>query len=200
MAVKANDRTWLPAAAAVPDGRLREAHDRVVAGRAADGDPHAFEVLVRRYSTLMRVYARSILGTNDEADDVVQEAFVTAWQQLDSLEDPGVVKSWLMRIVSRRSIDRLRARREHEDIIDYDPPAEAASSPAQMVQARSLADAVGTALASLPAGQRRCWLLKEVAEYSYREIAADLDVPESTVRGLISRARVNMAREMQAWR
>lgn len=183
-----------------PEDALAEAHDRVVAGRAADGDPHAFEVLVRRYSTLMRVYARSILGTNDEAEDVVQEAFVTAWRQLDSLEDPGVVKSWLMRIVSRRSIDRLRARHDHDDIIDYDPPAEAAASPAQVVQARSLAAAVGAALASLPAGQRRCWLLKEVAEYSYREIAADLEMPESTVRGLISRARVNMAREMQAWR
>ncbi|AYG05290.1 RNA polymerase sigma factor [Gryllotalpicola protaetiae] len=183
-----------------PKDSLAEAHDRVVAGRAADGDPRAFEVLVRRYSTLMRVYARSILGTNDEVDDVVQEAFVTAWQQLELLEDPGAVKGWLMRIVSRRSIDRLRARHEHEDIIDYDPPAEAAASPAQVAQARSLADAVGAALASLPAGQRRCWLLKEVAEYSYREIAADLEIPESTVRGLISRARVNMAREMQAWR
>ncbi|MFC4242694.1 RNA polymerase sigma factor [Gryllotalpicola reticulitermitis] len=177
-----------------------DSDDRVVAGRAADGDPQAFEVLVRRYSTLMRVYARSILGMNDEADDVVQEAFVTAWQQLDSLEDLAAVKSWLMRIVSRRSIDRVRARHDHDDIIDYDPPAEAEASPAQAAQTRSLASAVGTALASLPAGQRRCWLLKEVAEYSYREIAADLELPESTVRGLISRARVNMAREMQAWR
>jgi len=200
VAVKEEGPALPPTAGPRPKDSLAEAHDRVVAGRAADGDPHAFEVLVRRYSTLMRVYARSILGTNDEADDVVQEAFVTAWQQLDSLEDPGVVKSWLMRIVSRRSIDRLRARRVHEDIIDYDPPAVEAASPAQVVQARSLADAVGRALASLPAGQRRCWLLKEVAEYSYRQIAADLEIPESTVRGLISRARVNMAREMQAWR
>ncbi|GAA4173927.1 sigma-70 family RNA polymerase sigma factor [Gryllotalpicola koreensis] len=200
MATKATERTPSPTAESRHDGRLADADDRVVAGRAADGDPQAFEVLVRRYSTLMRVYARSILGTDDEADDVVQEAFVIAWQQLDSLEDPGVVKSWLMRIVSRRSIDRLRARHEHQDIADYDPPAEAAAAPAQAAQTRSLAAAVGTALASLPGEQRRCWLLKEVAEYSYREIAADLELPESTVRGLISRARVNMAREMQAWR
>lgn len=199
MAANAHDRAPLTAAP-MPDGRLAEADDRVVAGRAADGDPRAFEILVRRYGTLMRVYARSILGTNDEADDVVQEAFVTAWQQLESLADPGAVKTWLMRIVSRRSIDRLRARHEHEDIADYDPPAAESASPAHATQARSLAAAVGTALASLPAEQRRCWLLKEVAEYSYREIAADLDLPESTVRGLISRARVNMAREMQAWR
>lgn len=189
-----------PAAGGVPGSNLAEANDRVIAGRAADGDPRAFEVLVRRYGGLMRVYAHSILGTNDEADDVVQDAFVTAWQQLGTLDDPGAVKGWLMRIVSRRSIDRLRARRVHDDISDHDPVAAEAASPAQVAQAHSLAAAVAAALASLPAAQRRCWLLKEVAEYSYRQIAADLDLPESTVRGLISRARVNMAREMQAWR
>lgn len=184
----------------VTDSTLAEADDRVVAGRAADGDPQAFEVLVRRYSGLMRVYARSILGSNDEVDDVVQEAFVTAWQQLESLNDPGAIKSWLMRIVSRRSIDRLRRRHVHDDIDEHDQPAGESTSPPQVAEARSLASAIGTTLVVLPAAQRRCWLLREVAEYSYREIAQDLEIPETTVRGLISRARTTMAREMQAWR
>lgn len=179
---------------------LAEADDRVVAGRAADGDSQAFEILVRRYSGLMRVYARSILGSNDEVDDVVQEAFVTAWQQLESLNDPGAVKSWLMRIVSRRSIDRLRRRHVHDDIDEHDHPASENTSPPQVVEARSLASAIGTTLVVLSPAQRRCWLLREVAEYSYREIAQDLEIPETTVRGLISRARTTMAREMQAWR
>lgn len=199
MAVRANG----PVRPAVDSARgfaLADADDRVVAGRAADGDPLAFETLVRRYSSLMRVYARSILGTNDEADDVVQEAFVTAWQQLDTLADSGAVKSWLMRIVSRRSIDRLRARHEHVAVDEHDLPSPERASPESVAEARSLAAAVGAALAALPPAQRRCWLLKEIAEYSYREIAADLDIPQSTVRGLISRARTNMARELQAWR
>jgi RNA polymerase sigma-70 factor, ECF subfamily len=180
-------------------GLLAEADDVVVAGRAADGDPQAFEVLVRRYGGLMRVYARGILGSNDETDDIVQETFVTAWQQLDSLENPGAVKSWLMRIASRRSIDRLRSRHEHDDLADLDLPAPD-PSPAQVAETRSLASAAAAALDTLPPAQRRCWLLREVAEYSYHEIAQDLDLPESTIRGLISRARTNMAREMQAWR
>jgi len=185
---------------AVTTSTLAEADDRVVAGRAADGDPQAFEVLVRRYGALMRVYARSILGSNDEADDVVQEAFVTAWQKLELLNDPGAIKSWLMRIVSRRSIDRLRRRHEHDDINEHDQPTGENTQPGQVAEARSLASAIGTTLAVLPPAQRRCWLLKEVAEYSYREIALDLEIPETTVRGLISRARTTMAREMQAWR
>jgi RNA polymerase sigma-70 factor, ECF subfamily len=185
---------------AVAGGGLAEADDRVVAGRAADGDPEAFEVLVRRYGSLMRVYARSILGSNDEPDDVVQESFVTAWQQLDSLNDPGAVKSWLMRIVSRRSIDRLRSRHEHDDLDDHERPAPEDTSPPHVAEARSLASAVGRALSSLPPAQRRCWLLREAAEYSYREIALEVGIPESTVRGLIARARTSMVREMQAWR
>lgn len=179
---------------------LAEADDRVVAGRAADGDPKAFEVLVRRYSGLMRVYARSILGSNDEVEDVVQESFVTAWKQLESLKDPGAIKSWLMRIVSRRSIDRLRRRREHDDIDEHDQPTREDTSPPRIAETRALTSALGTALATLPPAQRRCWLLREVAEYSYREIALDLEIPETTVRGLISRARTNIVREMQAWR
>lgn len=179
---------------------LADADDRVVAGRAADGDTRAFEVLVRRYSGLMRVYARSILGSNDEVDDVVQESFVTAWQQLESLNDPGAVKSWLLRIVSRRSIDRLRGRRRHDNVEEHDQPAGEDTSPAHVAETHSLASAMGTVLSALPPAQRRCWLLKEVAEYSYREIALDLDIPETTVRGLISRARTTIAREMQAWR
>jgi RNA polymerase sigma-70 factor (ECF subfamily) len=179
---------------------LAEADDRVVAGRAADGEPQAFEVLVRRYGGLMRVYARSILGSNDEVDDVVQESFVTAWQQLESLNDPGAIRSWLMRIVSRRSIDRLRRRREHDDIEERDPPTGEDTSPLHVAEARSLASSLGTVLAALPPPQRRCWLLKEVSEYSYREIALALEIPETTVRGLISRARTNIVREMQAWR
>jgi RNA polymerase sigma-70 factor (ECF subfamily) len=199
--VRTTSRAARPATTgSAPHGALADADDRVVAGRAADGDPQAFEVLVRRHGSLMRVYARSILGSNDEVDDVVQEAFVTAWQQLDSLQDTGAVKSWLMRVVSRRSIDRLRARHQHDDIAEHDPPAAETASPDRVAEARSLASAVGDALAALPTAQRRCWLLKEAAEYSYREIATDLDIPESTVRGLISRARTNMAREMQAWR
>jgi hypothetical protein len=108
---------------------LETADDRTLAGRAADGDIRAFEILVRRYGPLMRGFATRILGSNDETDDVVQDAFIVAWQQLPTLDDPSVVKSWLMRIVSRKSIDRVRARRPHADIADHDPASAEAATP-----------------------------------------------------------------------
>lgn len=57
-------------------GRLQRASDEILAGRAADGDELAFEVIVRRHAPLMRAYAARMLGSTYESDDVVQETFV----------------------------------------------------------------------------------------------------------------------------
>ncbi|MBG6056911.1 RNA polymerase sigma-70 factor (ECF subfamily) [Cryobacterium sp. MP_M5] len=179
---------------------LDTASDLTLADRAADGDVRAFEVIVRRYGPLMRVYASRVLGSNDEMDDVVQESFITAWQQLATLEDGGAVKSWLMRIVSRKSIDRLRARRQHANIDLTEPAAPEHQSPHRLAEAESQTEALSRVLADLPEDQRRCWMLRELAEYSYGEIAEELELPVSTVRGLLARARKTLLREMEEWR
>ncbi len=179
--------------------RLDAADDRIIAGRAADGDPRAFEVLVRRHGPLMRAYAARVLGATDEVDDVVQDAFITAWQQLPELENPGVVRSWLMRIVSHKAIDRIRARRPQVDITEHEQAAPESATPVRVVEARSQVEELSAALALLPEQQRQCWVLREVAGYSYDEIAAELDLPASTVRGLLARARKYLIVRMEAW-
>ena len=179
---------------------LDTASDLTLADRAADGDVRAFEVIVRRYGPLMRVYAARVLGSNDEMDDVVQESFITAWQQLSTLEDCGAVKTWLMRIVSRKSIDRLRARRQHANIDLTEPTAPENQSPHRLAEAESQTQALSRVLADLPEDQRRCWMLRELAECSYGEIAEELELPISTVRGVLARARKTLLREMEEWR
>ncbi|TFC91766.1 MULTISPECIES: RNA polymerase sigma factor [Cryobacterium] len=174
--------------------------DQILADRAGDGDMRAFEVLVRRYGPLMRVYASRVLGSNDEMDDVVQESFITAWQQLPTLENGAAVKSWLMRIVSRKSVDRVRARRQHVNIDLTDAPAPAQHSPHRLAEAGSQTEALTRVLADLPEDQRRCWMLRELAECSYGEIAEELEIPVSTVRGLLARARKTLLQEMEEWR
>ena len=180
--------------------QLADADDRTLAGRAADGDVRAFEVLVRRYGPLMRAYATRILGSNADADDVVQESFIAAWQQLPDLENSAGVKAWMMRIASNKSIDRVRARREHLDIDDLERAAPAADSPARVAEARSQQRSLSLALDALPEAQRQCWVLKEVAGYSYDEISVQLEIPTSTVRGLLARARKTLMHEMEEWR
>jgi len=178
---------------------LDDIDDRGLANRASDGDIRAFEVLVRRYEQLLGAYASRVLGSNADVDDVVQEAFIAAWQQLPTMEDFGAVKAWLITIVTRKSIDRLRAAKEHKDIDEVEIEARA-DGPDVTASANSLDEALSKALSALPPDQRRCWLLREVAGYGYDQIAEQLGLPVSTVRGLLARSRKTLVREMEAWR
>ncbi|SJM60927.1 putative RNA polymerase sigma factor [Gulosibacter sp. 10] len=149
---------------------------------------------------MMRAYARRLLAGSAEIDDVVQEAFITAWEQLPNLGDPRRVKSWLMRITSRKAIDRTRSARTYIDIADIDLPAPGRAAPPRQTEARETVAALSEALQQLPAAQRECWTLREIGGYSYEEIADELDLPASTVRGLLARARKDIIVRMEQWR
>jgi RNA polymerase sigma-70 factor (ECF subfamily) len=153
---------------------------------------------MRRYGSLMSAYAARIVRPS-EAEDVVQDTFVTAWQDLPTLENLASVRSWLITIVTHKSIDRLRSSRD-QDTIDNHDVADPADGPAETATATSLDDALSRVLSTLPEDQRRCWVLREVAGYSYQEIADQVDLPVSTVRGLLVRSRKTLVREMEAWR
>lgn len=181
-------------------GALEQADDGFVAGRAMDGDVAAFAVLVRRYTPMMRAYTQRMLNASADVDDIVQETFVTAWQRFSELDDPAKVKSWLMRIVSRKAVDRIRSLRPTVDVDDIEQAAPSNAVPERLVEAREGVAALGAALQELPAAQRECWVLREMGGYSYDEIAAELDISVSTARGLLARARKYMIVRMEAWR
>ncbi len=182
-----------------PDRGLSAASDAIVAGRAADGDLDAFEVLVRRHAPMMRAYARRILAATDEVDDVVQESWMVAWKQLPELNDPSKVRGWLMRVLSRKALDRVRVRRYHSDITQIEV-ASPRPAPAQLVEQQSALSGLTAALAELDDNQRQVWILREWAGYSYDEIAADLNLSRSTVRGMLARARKKIVDRMEGWR
>ena len=179
---------------------LERADDGIVAGRAMDGDVAAFAVLVRRYTPMMRAYTQRMLNASADVDDIVQDAFVTAWQRLPELDEPAKVKRWLMRIVSRKAVDRLRAQRPVIDIDDVEHPAPSHTSPPHIAEARAEVEALAAALRELPDGQRECWVLREIGGYSYDEIAEELDIPVTTARGLLARARKYIIVRMEEWR
>lgn len=177
--------------------------DAILAGRASDGDTAAFEALARRYGPQMRACARRITGSFADADDVVQESLMQAWNQLDTLRDNGAVKGWLLRITGSRSIDHLRRRKVHPELATAENEATAAgaaSNPESAAVNGSRVAALRSALARLPEEQRRCWVLKEFGDQSYEEIASTLKISADSVRGRLARARITLAREMEEWR
>ena len=183
-----------------PISGLADAPDEVLADRAADGDTRAFAELVTRYGRMLRNYVTHVLSTSAHSDDVVQEALVTAWQQLDDLHDRTAVRAWLIRIVTRKALDQARRSRPAVDIDDVDVAASDASSPELLAEAGSLGAALAAALDRLPEAQRRSWTLRELGGLSYDEIALELGLPVSTVRGALARARATLIGDLEGWR
>lgn len=180
--------------------KLAEAPDEVLVERAGDGDVAAFEMLARRHGPLMRACARRLARSFDEADDVVQDALLTAWKDIASVQDVTAVKAWLMRIVAHRAIDTGRRRKTHVNLEDQPDPACNLPTPEQSAVAGSARRALNDALSRLPEEQRRCWVLKEFGGQSYGEIAEALGISETSVRGRLARARTTLVKEMEEWR
>lgn len=164
-------------------------------------DPTAFASVVRRHTPLVRATAMRLLHCRADADDVVQETFLAAWTHLESIVDPEAIGAWLVTTARRRSYDRLR-RGGSSAIrwVDESTPATEDHAPTGVAERSSLADAASAVLATMPAVQRRCWELRHLDELPYREVAAAIGLPVSTVRGMLVRARSTLARELAGWR
>lgn len=179
---------------------LAEAPDDFLAERSGDGDVAAFEALAHRHAPLMRAYARRLTRTFDDADDVVQEALITAWKDIGDLKDPASVKAWMMRIVAHRAVDAGRRRKVHGNLDEQGHPADKKPTPEQAALEGSARLALNHALARLPEEQRRCWVLKEIGGQSYEEIAETLGISATSVRGRLARARTTLVKDMEDWR
>ncbi|WP_423920799.1 RNA polymerase sigma factor [Frigoribacterium sp. 2-23] len=180
---------------------LTRASDGALATRAADGDEVAFEILLRRHLPLMTAYATRLTGSRADASDAVQEASVTIWRELPRLQTPDAVRGWMMRIVSRKGYDLIRARRPSDDVDDLELPQESASNdPDRLVESKDAMGALRAALDRLPERQRQVWLMREVGGESYGDIATHTGATVTTVRGQLARAREALTREMEAWR
>jgi RNA polymerase sigma-70 factor (ECF subfamily) len=174
--------------------------DRILVERAIDQDAVAFGEIVRRHSPLMRAYVFRIVGSLPTADDVVQDAFLQAWRQLHTLRDGAAVRAWLMRIASREALLHVRRRPSDIPLEGFETPVVAETQPEASAIRNAQLRALSDALNELPENQRRSWLLREVAELSYQEIAEEMDLPVSTVRGNLARARTSITIRMEEWR
>ena len=189
-----------------PTWRPAELSDRTLVLRAQDGDPDAFDVLIDRHQGRLFRIAYLVLGDRQDSEDVVQETLLTGWKRLHLLEDPDAVRAWLAQICTRRATDiaRRRARRatdahRPEDLHRHRDPSSRAD-PAHASEINAQMRALAQVLATMDPDLRACWTLREIDGMSYRQVAAALDVTESTARGRIARARTHVIDYMKEWR
>jgi RNA polymerase sigma-70 factor, ECF subfamily len=154
--------------------------------RARRGDARAFEQLAREIERPLYRHAARMLGQND-AEDVVQDALLSAWKSLASFEGTSF-RAWVFRIVTNRALDRIRSRRRHPEL-PLDPPADDDDT-ADIAGDREAMRVVEDALATLPSEQRAALLLRDVEGFAYEEIATITSAEIGTVKSRIHRGRL----------
>lgn len=189
--------TALPAALHVRP-RIDASDDELVA-RTLAGDPAAFEAIIRRHNRLLFRTARSVLRSDAEAEDVVQETYFKAWRKLPSFRREARLSTWLVRIAMNEAFGRLRRSRaevvtlagwdgaqETDMTADEAPSFDAPETAALRHEFRQVAE---RHIDALPAQYRIVFVLRVLEELDVEEVAQLLRVPPATVRTRFFRAR-----------
>jgi RNA polymerase sigma-70 factor, ECF subfamily len=175
--------------AVVLDGYNRATMTDAALVRAVlDGNVAAFTTLVDRHTRVCLRFATRMLGDQEDAEDVTQEAFLRAYGALGRYDERVAFRTWIMSILINRCRTALGSRRKRESRITRDDGAvaiAATSSPAADIDLR---DAIERALAQLDDGQREVFLLKHVEQLGYDEIAAMTGLGVSALKMRVRRA------------
>jgi RNA polymerase sigma factor (sigma-70 family) len=162
------------------------------------GSEHAFEALVGRYQSRLLGFCRHMLGSREDAEDVLQEVFAAAFNAIHADERPLNVRPWLYRIARNRSLNHLR-RTQSIAVDSMDAHySENGKTTADKVQGREDFRHLVADIHLLPETQRTALLLREMEALSYEQIAEAMDTTVPSVKSLLVRARVSLAEAAEA--
>jgi RNA polymerase sigma factor (sigma-70 family) len=165
---------------------------------ARAGNPGAFEAIVDRYQGRLLGFCRQMLGSTEDAEDVLQEVFVNAYRAMLADEREINLRPWLYRIARNRCLNHLRKpTADSQESMDMVPAVEA-SSTAEKVHNREEFRQLLTDVGKLPETQRSALLLREMDAMSYEEIAQAMETSVPSVKSLLVRARISLAEASQA--
>lgn len=178
--------------------------DDEVVQRVRGGETALYEILMRRYN--LRVYrvARTILRNDAEAEDVMQETYVRAYQHLDQFAGRAKFSTWLTKIAVYEALGRIRRRGRNEDLESLSETSlhtmtkvtAGTRNPERQTYDRELKMVLEAAIDALPAGYRSVFVLRAVEGLSVAETAACLDVGAETVKTRLHRARASLRKEI----
>lgn len=182
--------------------------DRVLVQRAQAGDRLAFKTLFERYQRRAYALAFGVVRNQDDALDVVQDAFIKAHRHLDKFEGQASFYTWLYRIVMNLAIDHIRKHRRHNPVDFTDQTAEDGVSddtllpriiggnPARALMDREIRDRISDALDALSENHRAVLVMRELEGLSYEEMAVAMQCSKGTIMSRLFHARKNMQRAL----
>ncbi len=200
------DPPSLSASSASPPGAPPDGHDLNevdLVARLQAGDAGAFETMVRHFGGRMLAVARRMLGNDEDAQDVLQDAFISAFKAIGQFESQSKLGTWLHRIVANAALMKLRAkRRRPETLIDdllpkfladghqAEPAVDWRLAPDDaMINAESRA-LIRKCIEELPEIYRTVLVLRDIEEFDTEATAQLLDITVSVVKTRLHRARL----------
>ena len=178
---------------------LRLKGDEQLVRLVRSGHPGAFEALFRRYQPRLLAFCRHMVGSAEDAEDVLQEAFVSAHRAMLADDRPIVARAWLYRIARNRCLDHLRrpVKADGHDSMDVFERAGGVSSEDIAHQRAEIREVMGD-IRELPEAQRSALLMREIDTLSHEQIAAAMDATVSGVKSLLVRARIGLTEAARA--
>lgn len=172
-----------------------------MARRCRQGDPAAFEALYRAHAGRLFGLVSRMLGSAPEAEDVLQEVFVSVHRKMGSFRGDSSLSTWLYRIAVNHCLDHLRSRGARmaraTESLDKEEAYEPTAVEPQVPSAISRID-LERAIAQLPAGCRAAFVLHDVEGLDHGEVAARLGISEGTSKSQVHKARQRLRRLLSA--
>ena len=184
--------------------------ETLLVNAARGGDIGSFEKLVKRYDRKVFRIAQHITQNREDAEDVVQDAFLKAYQNLGQFQGQSKFYTWLVRIAVNEALMRLRRRRPERMIsLDEDVKTEEDSmprevadwspNPEQQYSQGELKEILGKTIQGLPAGFRMVFVLRDVEGLSTEETAAALELSVPAVKSRLLRARLQLRERLNKY-
>jgi RNA polymerase sigma-70 factor (ECF subfamily) len=186
----------------VVNPELQAGSDEEVVWRVRAGETALFEILMRRHNQRIYRIVRGILDDDGEAEDVMQDAYVRAYQHLGQFEGRSTFVTWLTRIAMHEAFaraERLKRQTSLNDdelIADMNSTLAPTDSPERNVANRELQLALEAAILSLPPKYRTVMMMRDVEELSTAEAASVLEISEEAVKTRLHRARALVRRAL----
>ncbi|HKW00158.1 MAG TPA: RNA polymerase sigma factor [Vicinamibacterales bacterium] len=164
--------------------------DASLVARCLRGDQGAFEPLVTKYERVLFSVALRLVGNYEDARDATQNAFVRAYEHLDTFDPARKFFSWIYRIVVNECLNLRRARHPNEPLADT---LESPGGAFDALAAAEASDRIQAALMALTPEYRVVVVLRHFVDMSYEEISDVLGVPDKTVKSRLFSARKRLA-------
>jgi RNA polymerase sigma-70 factor, ECF subfamily len=164
--------------------------DAELLARCRAGDSSAFEHLYRRHSTRLYNLAYRMVG-QEEADDLLQEIFLTAFRKLDSFRGASSLGTWLYRLGMNLCLDRLRSKASRQQQVTGELDETRGIARAEAPLHISRLD-LERAIRALPDGSRAAFLLHDVEGFDHREVGEILGIAEGTSKSQVHKARLRI--------